>query len=354
MPEDKKELVQQIKQASFKIPPTENLKMIPSGSSLLDCALGGGYPVGKMINIVGDKSTGKTLLAMEAIVSARKQWGEKLKWFYDDVEAGFSFSPEQLYGFSIIQEQQENSASIESFENRLNKQLDKLKEDEFLVYVLDSFDALTSEAEMQRAEKRRKAIEEGKKVEGTYAMDKQKFASEFFRLQCKKIKDKNCLLIIVSQVRDNIGVMFGEKYRRSGGKSLDFYASQIIWLAVAEKKTKKDRVVGVTIKANIKKNKIAPPFRTCFVNMLFDYGIDDVSTCIDYLYDLRTDTGKSRTKKVVWTDTGSKDDEQEYTPVGLISHIEEKDLEESLRGSVVAKWQAIEDSISSKDRKRRF
>jgi len=344
-----KKLTDQIVETAQKKPvKKEAPRTLSSGSFLLDLVLGGGFPIGKIVNLVGDKSTGKTLLAMEIIAKARKELGDKLKWFYNDAEAGFSFDTTDLYGFNILNESEDTySETIEDFEADLNTRLNKLKDDEYLIYVLDSFDALTTIAEKERAEERRKALAAGKEPKGTYAMDKAKFASEFFRLQCKKIKKKNCLLIIVSQVRDNIGVMFGEKYKRSGGKSLDFYASQILWLAEAEKHKKKDIPVGITIKAIAKKNKYGKPFRKCFVNMLFDYGIDDIKTNIDYLYDLKTNTGKQTNPKVKWN-------EVEYSPKGLIKFIEENNMEKELMYEVAKKWDELELAISSQERKRRF
>ena len=333
-----KKLTDQIKESAAKKPVKKEIpRTFSSGSSLLNLVLGGGYPIGTMVNLVGDKSSGKTLLAMEAIAEARKIFGNKLQWFYDDVEAGFSFNSMDLYGFDLINDEDIHSITIEDFELNLHNKLNKLKDDEFLIYVVDSFDALTSAAEIKRAEERRKAIEAGKEPKGSYGMEKQKFTSEFFRLQVKHIRDKNCLLVIVSQTRDNIGVMFGEKKRRAGGNALDFYASQILWLAESEKQKKKDIPVGITIKANAKKNKYGKPFRKCFVNMLFDYGIDDI----------KTNMGKQSNKKVIWN-------EKEYSPKGLVQFIEENNMEQELKYEVCKKWDELEIAISSKERKKRF
>src|SRR5262249_54440053 len=121
-------------------------------------------------------------------------------------------------------------------------------------YILDSLDALSDEAEKARA------IDEG-----TYAMNKAKQMSALFRRLCQEMAQYNCTLAVISQVRDNIGVTFGDAYTRSGGKALDFYCSQIVWLAQTGKiaRTVKgiERIVGVDIKAKVKKNKVGLPFR---------------------------------------------------------------------------------------------
>lgn len=324
---------------------------MPTGCTLIDLVTCGGYQAGKIINIVGDTSTGKTYLAIECIASAKQKFGKKLKWFYDNSESGFSFDTNVMYGFDVLTEamQKNRSVTVEDFSVNLHKQLKSLKSDEYLIYVLDSLDGLSSEAERKRDKERIKAAEADKDYDkGTYAMEKQKYLSEFFRLRSAEIEDKNCLLIVISQVRHNIGVMFGEQYKRSGGKALDFYAHICLWLAVVEKIKKKNRMVAVTIKAKTKKAKISKPFRECFFDLIFDYGIDDIGSNIDFLYDLRTCTGNRSIKKekVEWEGT-------EYTRDALIKHIEENNLELQLEEKTITKWNDIEKEIAT-DRKSKW
>lgn len=337
------------------------IQKISSGCDVFDLALGGGFPIGKIVNIVGDRSSGKSLLCMEFIAKARKIYGDKLKWFYDDVEAGFSFDCKKMYGFDIIssKRKEKDSDTIEEFEYNFEKQISNIEKDEILIYVLDSFDSLSSKAAKERFKKKMKKMEEddNKKEKGSYKLEKTTEFGEFFRLKKQNIRDKNCILVVVSQVRENIGVVFGKKYYRTGGKALDHYASQIIWLSETEKQeqTIKGRKykTGITIKAMIEKNKVGKPFRECFINILFDYpyGVDNVSSNIDYLYNLKTELGKLKDgykkKKIEWNG-------KEFTREDLIYHIEENNLEETLKNGVIKDWQEIEESLSNNKRKRKY
>ncbi len=325
--------------------------MATTGSTMFDKALGGGFPWGKIVNLVGDNSTGKTLVASEVIYQQRKLLGKKLKWEYDDAEAGFSFDTEDMYGFSIIKPRQDNSYTVKDFSANLSKEIIKLKKDEYLIYVLDCFDALTSDEEIARDQKALK----GEVQKGSYNLNKQKDLGSFFRLRAKEIDNKNVLLIIISQVRMNIGVTFGRKYTRTGGKALDHYASQIIWLSVCDKvraKIKsKTHFVGVTIKALISKNKVGRPFLEAYFDILWDYGVDDISSCLDYYLDLRTaERGQLKEKKIA---KGLKFNGETFTDkVELIQYIEDNGLYKKLKKLCQKNWDALQSQLKPKRRKK--
>ncbi len=319
------------------------VEFISTGCTLLDLVLGGGFAKGKIVNLVGDRSTGKTLVALEALALAVRTYGKKLVDRLNDAEGGLSFDTKKMYGFEI-DDSKEPSETIEDFNNDLRSSLEGLKKDQFLFYILDSFDGLSSAAEIKREEERKIAAQKGNDYKGgTYNLEKQKMLGQLFRTQTNRIKTKNALLLIISQVRQNI-TGYGKKYYRTGGKALDHYSSQIIWLAEKEKQEKKGRVTGVTLHVKNDKNKVGLPFRECFINVLFDYGVDNISSNIDFLYDLKTAEGKLKkdtAKELKW---GRK----EMSRSSLISHIEDNDLEDELAQKVKDKWQAIEDSIASK------
>lgn len=253
------------------------VEFIPSGCTVLDCVLGGGYPIGSITNIVGDKSTGKTLMAIEAAANFRKLY-PKAPVFYD-VGGGETFDLHfaQHLGLpkdAILGE----SGLVEDFYDLLVECLASYKTGPAF-YTLDSLDALSDEAEQKR-----------KLTDGTFGT-KAKQVGEILRRLDKRLIKGRCHLLIVSQIRDNIGVMFGRKHKRSGGKALDFYAAQVLWLAEVKKltKTKKkvNRVIGVQIKAKCEKNKVGLPFRECTFPLIFNYGMDDEEACLAFLDEVK-------------------------------------------------------------------
>lgn len=381
-----------------------------TGCKLLDMVMGGnkgvyGCPSGRFINIVGDKSAGKTFLSNEFIAWGYHNLGKNFKWVYDDCESGYSFDTESLYGFDIMPENPVHSTTVEEAFYNISKFAERLKGDQFGIYVLDSLDGLTSEEQDKRAEERIKCIENDKEMKGTYGMGKAKYLSqEFFPQLCSVIEDKNILVIIISQIRDNVDMFSFEKYARAGGKALDFYAHSVIWLATAKKIEKSDTPVGVVVKAKTTKSKTPRPFRECLFSFLYDYGLDSIGTGVDYLFDLRTPKGELNTKSkaIQWNGSNDLDKKQlkefleefelfekyensryvdsdgtdvenmfafiqskkEYkqkfqekfgetmTRDELIQYIEDNNLEEELDRRVEEKWESFEESLKSNRKKK--
>lgn len=279
----------------------QNVQYFRLGCMLLDLITGGdkgvyGVPGGRVWNLCGDKGSGKTYLCNEAIAWGHYILGDKFKWMYADCERGYSFDTKKMYGFDIHTEDSDAPETVEKAFYCITKFAKSLKDDEFGIYVLDSLDALTSQEQDERAEERIDAIENDKEMKGTYGMGKAKYLSqEFFPQLCKTLENKNILLIIVSQIRDNVQIGSFEKYTRAGGKALDFYSSLITWLATAKKITVKDGdkdvPIGGTNKIKVTKGKVPRPFREGFYTFYYSMGIDNVTTGVDYLFDIRTKTG---------------------------------------------------------------
>lgn len=255
-----------------------NLRFIQTGCTVLDCVLGGGWPLGRVVNIVGDKSTGKTLLVMEAIANFFRQYDTGDCW-YNEAESAFDADYAKALGIPFDRvNYKDDCATVEELQRHIEEVVfDKERNpDTPGLYIIDSLDALSDAAEMER--------EIG---ESSYGAAKAKKLSEFFRRSTQRLKRTNTCLIVISQVRDAIGVTFGEKHSRSGGKALDFYASIALWLAHMKllKRTvdKVERPVGIMVKARCKKNKIALPFRECLFEIKFGYGIDDINASLDFL-----------------------------------------------------------------------
>lgn len=265
-----------------KIPRAGKIEFIPTGCVTFDCVLGGGWPLGRMSNLVGDKSTGKTLCAIEAAANFARRYPEG-HIFYREAEAAFDDDYAATLGLPVdrVDFGPDGLDTLWETIEDIYEDLDKactqcIESGQPGLYIIDSLDALSSRAELGRA------IDEG-----SYGMEKQKQLGQMFRRLTRKIKEAKIHLLIISQIREKIGVMFGDKYRRSGGKALDFYASQVVYLS--HMKTLKrtvggvERPIGIRIKAKCTKNKIAPPLRECEFNIQFGYGIDELPAAIEWL-----------------------------------------------------------------------
>jgi RecA/RadA recombinase len=327
-----------------------------SGCDLLDIQAGGGiglgHRIGKFINIVGDKSSGKTLLACETLAATyhNPKYKNILKWVYDDCEYGFSFDTKKLYNMEFIPKDKSkriNSHTVEELYCNIRTFLESIKENEFGIYVVDSLDALASEEDDARADERFNAFKKGKVFDKkSYGMEKAKYLSkEFFKQLAGMVDKKNVLLIIISQVRMNIDPMSFEEYTRAGGKAMDFFAFNVFWVANVNKILNKGVPVGITIKIKNTKGKTPRPYRITFVKMLFDYGVENVQSNIDYLYDLLTPQGKLKGKDegslIEWDNSGKLNRKK------MIDYIMKNNLQKELRKRVIDKWEAFENSIRS-------
>lgn len=260
--------------------PKTDVSFIPSGCKMLDLALGGGWARRRVINIVGDKAVGKSLLAIEAAANFNIV-EPKGKIRYREAESAFDPLYAQALGFPIDKvDFGEPVDTIEDVFEDLEKVLKAAKGPE--IYIVDSLDALSDRAEMER-----------KIDEGSYGMGKAKMLSQMFRRLVRDLANKDVTIFIISQVRDNIGVTFGRKTTRSGGRALDFYSSQTLFLSQVERLTKTiqnvKRVTGVTVRAQVDKNKVGLPYRECSFPIMFGYGIQDWKACAEYL---KTVTGE--------------------------------------------------------------
>jgi recombination protein RecA len=303
----------------------EEVTVLSTGCTLLNCIIGfkkGGWPFGRMVNIIGDKSTGKTLLAEEAIANLfMKVDGEPLypgaKAHYRECESAFDPSYAQALGVPVdridfgpqgadthwqtMEQVLDDLRSVlNKFDAEVAEKVQALKKQKagrkkknheleamvikkmpVSLYIIDSLDALSSEVELARDIH-----------EGSYNLTKQKIFGELCRSEIGRIKRAKMCLMIISQTRDRIGTMIrGKKYRRHCDKVLDFYSSVVIYLAdlgkVVETRKGIKRPVAIRVKAKADKNKIAMPFRECVFELRFGYGIDDEYACLDYLKEVK-------------------------------------------------------------------
>lgn len=254
---------------------TGALDFVSTGCRLLDCVMGGGYPLGRVVNIVGDKSTGKTLLAIESSANFASVYPRGLIR-YNEAEAAFDKNYARNLGAPIERISfKENCNTVEELFQDLEKFVGKVSTG-YGFYILDSLDALSDKSEMER-----------NMEEGTYGAAKAKQMSQLFRRLTRQLNKAYICFTVISQVRESIGVTFGRKYSRSGGKALDFYATHVLYLAQIKTlyRTRGGirRPTGIRVRVRCEKNKISLPMRECDVDLVFGYGIDDVSSHIRWL-----------------------------------------------------------------------
>ena len=331
----------------------ELLPFIPTGSTLLNLAMSdkrtGGIRLGKMVNTIGDSSSGKTILALTAFAElARRKRFHKYRIVFDDAEAADQFDMKALFSERIAARiDKKQSATIEEFEANVMEYLDG---DRPFFYVLDSFDALSSEADMEKAKKRIKARKEGEKVKGSYGMEKPKFISAMLSRIIRKLDSTQSVIDIISQTRDNISATSFVKKTRRGGRALKFYATHEMWMAIAKTLTKtvkgKKKVVGILCRVKITKNKTTGKLREIEFPIYYDYGIDDLGSCIDFLVAEGHWSGETKIKAKPFG---------EMSRAKLIRHIEDNNLETELKKIVAKVWHEGEEALKpNKGRKRKY
>lgn len=334
-------------------------KLISSGSTLLNLALSGmskgGFATGKVANIIGDSHSGKTLLSLTILAEmAKSSRFDDYLFIYDDVEAALEFDVAKIFGQKVkdrilppqYDEDREprSSDTIEEFQYNV---MQLLKGDKPFIYILDSLDALDSDDDVKKMDENIIARQKGNKEKGSYNMSKPKKMSEMFRRIVRKLKKGNSLLIVVSQTRDNINPMSFQTKTRSGGRALEFYSSFIMWMAVAKKHKKHDRMVGIDCKIKVSKSKLTGKMREVTIPIYTNYGIDETGSCIDWLE-----------TEGHWKKKGNKIKALEFKVCmlreKLIQYIESSpEKQKKLRHIMADMWERIEKSLEL-NRKPRY
>ena len=256
-------------------------EFIPTGSKLLDLSLGGGWAEHRLSNVIGDMSTGKTLLMIEAAANFIIKYPDGIVR-YRETEAAFDKGYAAKLGLPI-ERVDFGDKQIHTVED-LYRDLDKLTSasDQPELYIIDSLDAISSRAEMERdIDADSYAGEKARKMSELFRRLGQSFISDELHI------DRNMTLLIVSQIRDRIGIKFGRKWTRAGGKAIDFYASIILILSQLSKIDKTiqgiKRTIGIQVKVGHHKNKINGYRDSVDFPLLFGFGVDDRQACLDWL-----------------------------------------------------------------------
>ena len=247
----------------------EDIEVIPTGSIGLDYALGvGGFPRGRIIEIYGPESSGKTTLAIHAIAEAQKQGG--IAAIIDAEHAFDRFYAEKL-GVNtdeLLISQPDNGEQALEIAEQL------IRSSAIDILVVDSVAALTPKGEIEG--------EMGDRNVGLQA----RLMSQAMRKLTGAIARTNTTCIFINQLRDKIGSMFGPAETTTGGNALKFYASVRIDIRSSSSIKDGDDVLGRHTKVKVTKNKVAPPFKRCEFDIMFGEGISRSSEIIDLGVDL--------------------------------------------------------------------
>lgn len=278
--------------------PDKNL--LKTGYAVLDVHLSGttrgGYGKGLFVVISGDSSTGKTWLSNTCLAEAvRNEEFDNYDLIFDNIENGNLMDTIYFFGKEVgrrwepprgTQKNPIYSVTSQDLYSGLTK---RLKQDRKFIYITDSETALFTEQAEARHEENIKMRDKGKKTKASFGMEKAKENSDKLRMIVPKLEKHGSILIIITQVRKQIGVMYGDDRTRDGGLSLGFYAHIELWTRKMGKLKAeirgKDRHIGQNIEIDIRKNRVNGWLGKIQMPFYFNYGIDELGGCIDYLVD---------------------------------------------------------------------
>ena len=247
----------------------KNIDVIPTGSLAVDVALGvGGLPRGRIVEIYGPESSGKTTLALQAIAQAQKLGGTAVL-----IDAEHAFDPQ--YGRKLGIDMDRLWVSQPDYgEQALDIAESLIHSNAVDIIVVDSVAALVPKAEL-----------EGEMGDQQMGLLARMMSKALRKLTAASNRSRTCL-VMINQVREKIGVMFGNPETTTGGRALKFFASQRIEVRRTAQIKEGEESIGVGARVTIVKNKLAPPFKRCEVEIYFGKGISYLNDLLNFAVQL--------------------------------------------------------------------
>lgn len=252
-------------------------EFVPTGCPPLDLIMGGGVPVGRMTEIYGDTSTGKTLLAEHIIAQTQAIGGTAALL---DTETAIDADVAKVVGIDLDKLIYTNPETVEDVYADIQELLEAKRDVDpkgLMTIVWDSVAATSSEEEIEKI--RKEGL--GAHTMATHA----RLISTMMRVMKQEVARDHVALIMLNQTRQNIGVMFGDKMSIFGGRAIGYYSSVRLELALRGQIKDRGNVIGIEVRAYVAKSKVAPPFGKCIFPILFNVGIDEPGAMLNWLKD---------------------------------------------------------------------
>ena len=346
--------------------PIDTSVLIPSGSALLNCACSdnphGAFALGQIVTMPGGSVGGKTMLALTMLAEcAADERFNDYDLIHDDGESSAgSIDIPYLFGNNFAerlkaprQDEEGHPLHSETIQDYKSDILTRCDGKPFIT-VLDSLDALTSDEELEREYKiaiaKAKSAEAVKELKGSYKTEKARHIGEILRMIDSRLKRTKSAIFIIQQTRAKIGVSFGKQTTTSGGNAPFFYSFHQVWFTKIDSHTrtvnKIKRKIGSRSKVEVTKNKLTGKERDFELDIYYDYGVDDISSCVNFL--IQAGHWKKRDQTIIAHDLNI-----EAGKAGLIARIENEQAEKELQIITGRVWNEIEESVRL-GRNRRF